>query len=163
MKGNIDELLLLGTLGASALISDLWDETVKERTLISSIVCNWSLARVTNPQGPIVFGVAHSDYTDSEILAVITATGSWDGGDKIAQEVAKRLVRQIGTLQSTGSPAAGETDYRFNDGRTMKTKLNWLLNEGDTLRMWAFNRSAAALSTTDPGLRCSGHANLWKR
>ncbi len=162
LKGNIDEALSLGTLAASALIGDTWDETVNEKTFCSSIVVNWMVDNITSPQGPIDFGVAHSDYSDAEILEVIQNAGSWDTGDKISQEQAKRLVRQIGTLQAESS-LAGTTDYRFNDGRPKKTKLNWALQTGDTLKMWAFNRSAGALATTVPSLRASGHANLWQR
>ncbi len=162
LKGNVDESLSLGTLAASAVVGDQWDEVVNERTRISSILVTWMIDNITSPQGPIVFGVAHSDYSDAEILEVIQNAGSWDSGNKISQEQAKRLVRVIGTLQADGD-FAGTTDYRFNEGRPKHTKLNWMLQTGDTLKMWAFNRSAGALATTVPTLRADGHANLWQK
>ncbi len=79
--------------------------------------------------------------------------------------MAKRLVRQIGTF--TGAQAgltAGSSDgadVTVNDGKPVKTKLNWRLNTGDTLKMWAFNLSTSALADLDPQMRASGHANLW--
>ncbi len=161
MKGNVEENLSLGTLASGATVSDTWDEAVSERTLISSIVCTWSLDNLTAGQGPLTFGVAHSDYSDAEIQQVIDNAGSWDPGDKIAQEQAKRLVRVIGDYASPGG--SGAQDLEFNDGRTMKTKLNWMLQTGDTLKMWVHNRSGSALATTVPVLKATGHANLWQR
>ncbi len=164
LKGNVEENLSLGTLASGALISDTWDETVNETTRISSILVDWSVDEITFPHGPLLFGVAHSDYTDAEIEAVIENAGSWDSGNLISQEVAKRKIRIIGSMTSDiGDPAGGGTmDIRFNDGRPVRTKLNWILNSGDTLKMWVYNRSAAALATTVPVLKASGHANLWQ-
>ncbi len=162
LKGNVQESLSLGTLGADSLVADTWDESPEEKTLVSSIVCTWSLDQLTAPQGPIIFGVAHSDYSDNEIEAVIENVASWDQGSKVEQEIAKRLVRQIGQFVSPTGAGEGLTDVSFNDGKPVKTKLNWRLNSGDTLKMWAYNVSASALSTSVPIMRCNGHANLWQ-
>ncbi len=160
LKGNIEESLALGTLGTRTLIADTFDESPEEKTLISSIVATWALNGIVSGQGPIAFGVAHSDYSDAEIEAVLENVASWDQGSKVEQEIAKRLVRQIGVFVSqTGS---GTNDVEFNDGKPMKTKLNWRLNTGDTLKMWAYNISDDALSTADPVMKCNGHANLWQ-
>ncbi len=78
LKGNIDESLSLGTLATKTLVADTWDESPEEKTLISSIVCTWSLDNITPGQGPLIFGVAHSDYSDAEIEAVIENQASWD-------------------------------------------------------------------------------------
>ncbi len=161
VKGNIHEDKALGTLAASTLIGENFDEVVNEKMLISSIVASWSLDGMVAGQGPIVFGVAHSDYTDPEIEQVIENAGSWDTGNKISQEQGKRLVRQIGEFVSEFD--TGTDDIRFNNGKPVKTKLNWLLDTGDTLKMWAYNRSAAALTTADPVMTATGHANLWRR
>ena len=136
------------------------DETVEERTRCSSLDATWSMSNFTPAQGdgPILVGVAHSDYTAAEIEEVIENTGSWTEGSKVEQEIAKRLVRVIGTLRSlTG---ATENDV-LNDGKPIKTKLNWILNSGDTLKIWAYNIGGSALATTDPEVNVFGHANLW--
>ncbi len=160
LKGNIDENLSLGTLASKTLVSDTWDETVEDRARISSIVCAWSLDELTGSQGPILFGVAHSDYTDAEIEQVLENAGSWKEGSKVEQEISKRLVRIIGTFD-TENNSTDPADADFNDGRPVKTKLNWVLNEGDTLKMWGYNVSGTPLATTAPNIRCNGHANLW--
>lgn len=157
LKGNVEENLSLGTLASGALVSDTWDEAPDEKTLISSIVCTWSLDNLTIGQGPLVFGVAHSDYTDLEIDEVLDSTGSWDRGNKIQREIGKRLVRTIGTFRGDA------IDTVFAEGKMVKTKLNWMLVTGETLKMWVKNRSGSSLSTTVPVVKATGHANLWSR
>ncbi len=101
------------------------------------------------------FGLAHSDYSDTEIEQCLESQGSIDLGDKIAQEQANRLVRSIG--QMTGSPVAGG-GLDFNDGRPKKTKLNWLMSTGDTLNLWIRNGSGAAWTT---GSAIVTQGNMW--
>lgn len=160
IRGNVDEELSLGTLASRTLVSTIFDNVVNERTLISSILARWSLAGMTgNPtDGPILVGVAHSDYTDAEIQAVIDQTVSWNEGDKIGQEIASRKVREIGVFPRAATAAEAVV---LNDGRPMKTKLNWTLLQGQSLRIWAYNTGASALDTTVPVVRANGHANLW--
>ncbi len=161
IKGDIDETLNLTTLGAGTLVSTQFDNVVDDRTLVSSILSSWSLDDFTvgSGIGPVMCGVAHSDYTDAEIQAVIDATESWNESDLVAKEVANRKVRRIGVFQS---PAAAGF-ISLNDGKPIKTKLNWSLAEGQTLRLWAFNMGTVAIGTTVPTLHAQGHANLWKR
>ncbi len=158
-KGNVDEALALGTLAAATLIGQAFGETAVEKCRISSIVATWALSEFTlgAGDGPISVGLAHSDYTDAEIEEVIEVTGSWDIGNKISRERMKRLVRHVGVFntQITGEAAV------LNDGNSIKTKLNWGLVTGDTLRFWAYNHGTSALAGTDPQLEVTGHANLW--
>ncbi len=161
IRGSIDEDLDLGTLAAKTLIAGAFDESANQRMLVSSIVATWTLDGMVAGQGPILFGIAHSDYDSPEIEAVIENTGSWDEGNKVAQEIAKRQVRIIGTM--VGPMDTGTDDVVWNDGKPVKTKLNWILNTSDTLDLWAYNLSTAALTTAAPVLRASGHANLWPR
>ncbi len=163
IRGNVDENLSVGTLAAGTLISAVFDETVNERTLVSSVVASWSLSNMTPAEGVglLVVGVAHSDYTDAEIEAYIENTGSWNEGDKIQQrEVGKRLIRRVGQF---AAPSAAVSAVTLNDGKPIKTKLNWILLQGQTLRYWAYNQGTAAFATTDPDVRLQGHANLWPR
>ncbi len=160
LKGSVDENLPLGTLAARTLVVATFDEGVNERTLISSIVASYSLSDVTPGDniGPVMVGVAHSDYTAAEIEAVIENTGSWNEGTLVENEIAKRKVRIIGTFPQ--SPSAGATVV-LNNGLPIKTKLNWILTQGQTLDLWAYNLGSAAFATTDPDVHCQGHANLW--
>jgi len=162
LRGRIDENLALGTLAPVTLISVIFDETVIEKSLISSIVATWSMRNFTESgnDGPILVGVAHSDYTDGEIEAVIESTGSWNVGNKIEQEIAKRLVRIVGTFESSNQALGAAV---LNDGKPIKTKLNWSLVTGQSLRLWAYNLGGSALDTTDPTVHVEGHANLFMK
>ncbi len=161
IKGNINELVNVGTLGASTVISAVFDNVVDERTLITSIVATYSVDGWTPAAdtGPLVVGVAHSDYTDAEIQEWFTQTTSWDEGNKISQEINSRKIRTIGTFQ-TPSDVATES-LVLNDGKPIKTKLNWILTQGQTLSLFVFNAGTAAFATTDPDVRAEGHANLF--
>ncbi len=160
LKGNVDERIDIGTLAANTLLKQDMGGTVIERTLVSSIVATWSLKDFTPAagQGPLLVGVAHSDYTAAEIEAYLETSGSWTEGAKIQQEIAKRKIRIIGTLK--GGAVLGQGDV-LNDGKPIKTKLNWILVTGQTISVWAYNQGDAAYATTDPDLTVQGHANLF--
>ncbi len=102
------------------------------------------------------FGVAHSDYSAAEIEEALEASGSMDLGDKVAMEQANRLVRTIGTISPAGTPAGG--GKMFNDGKPVKTRLNWLMAIGDTLNVWIRNGSGVVW-TSGAGISILG--NLW--
>ncbi len=161
LKGIIDEIMGLSTLAGETLISALVSDSLDERAWLSSVKATWSLADLTlaDNTGPIVVGVAHSDYTSAEIEAWIENANSWTQGDMISQEVAKRRIRQVGTFaqQVSGSGAT----IVLNDGKMIHTKCGWMLTTGDTVRIWAYNSGTAALATTSPEVKVNGHANLW--
>ncbi len=165
IKGRVSEQLSLGTLAATTLVSADFDDTVTERTLVSSIVASWSMADMTEGAGigPIMIGIAHSDYSDAEMEAVIENDQNWAEGDLVAQEVGKRKVRTIGIFPTSPGGGGGTEISVLNDGKPIKTKLNWILNSGQTLALWAYNMGANPLATTIPVIRIEGHANLWPR
>ncbi len=154
LRGNVDEQTALGTLSAAALLRDLFDETVDERCLLSSIVATYSFGEGAGNQGPIRVGLAHSDYTAAEISEYIDNTGSWSEGNKISQEISKRLVREIGVF--TGETPEGS----LNDGKPIKTRLNWILGEDQGLQSWYINEDTSVL-TTGLIMHIDGHVNLW--
>ncbi len=162
IKGQVDETLALGTLGAQTAIGTIFDSTVNERTLVSSIVATYGLSSFTPgvKVGPLVVGVSHSDYTQAEIEAWVENTGSWNEGDLVQQEVANRKIRRIGAFDA---PDDQEDTNVLNDGKPIKTKLNWILLQGQTLRLWVYNSGTTAVSTTDPDVTLQGHCNLWPR
>ncbi len=161
LRGNIDHFLALGTLNNNDVIGSALD-TVVDTTWVSSIKATWSLNDLTpiTDAGPILVGIAHSDYSDPEIEAFLENTGSWDAGDMVSQELARRKIRVVGTFQFSGGSSALSSDV-LNDGRQLTTKCGWMLSPGDTLRVFAYNTGSAALATTDPSVRVQGHANLW--
>ncbi len=106
-----------------------------------SVSMLWAIRNFTVSEGPIVFGYAHGDYTVTEIKQAIEAETMMDRGDKIAAEQGNRLVRRVGVF--SGAVA----DEVINDGRPMKTRLNWVIPVGKTLNAWVYNQSGAALTT----------------
>ncbi len=163
LRGNIDHKLVLGTLGAKVLIGSLVADTVVDTTFVSSVKATWSLADFTDEvgDGPIVCGIAYSDYSDSEVEQFVeNITGSWDAGDLVSQEIARRKIRVVGTFPS--APLSGIAVSSLNDGEPVQTKAKWSLSPGDTVRIWAYNSGDAAL-TTGAQLFVNGFANLWPR
>ncbi len=160
-RGAVEELLDIGTLAADTLVSANFGASVDERTWISSLKAAWSLSGLTSSagDGPLLVGIAHNDYSSAEIEAFIENTGSWQEGDLVAQEIGKRKIRIVGSFESLDVAASGW--MVMNDGKPITTKCNWVLNTGDTLKVWAYNMGDSAFATTDPDLHVNGHANLW--
>ncbi len=163
LAGAVDHKLQLSTLAGNVVIGSSIADVVTEETWLSSVKLVWSLNQWTKTadRGPVWVGVAHSDYTDTEIEAWIENTGSWETSDKIqSREVSRRLIRQVGIFQEPDDAIVTQT---LNDGRPIRTKCGWMLGTGQTLKVWAYNMGSAAFATTDPALRCNGHANLWPK
>ncbi len=164
IRGTVDEELDLGTLAARTAISAIFDNVVNERTLVSSLVATWSLAdwTVATGDGPVLVGVAHSDYTSAEIEEYLEQTQSWNEGNMIAQEINTRKIRRVGQFESPIGGVAADSVV-LNDGRAIKVKLNWIILQGQSLQVWAYNMGGSAFATTNPTLRVAGHANLFPK
>lgn len=162
IRGSLEAEGDLSTLAAKTVITFVTGRSVNERTLISSVVLNWSLSNLTEAfsDGPIVCGIAHSDYSATEVEAYLENTSSWNEGDVISQEIAKRKIRRVGTFQT---PAQALGIVTLNDGRSIYTKCNWILLQGQGITFWAYNSGTSALATTAAELTINGHANLWPR
>ncbi len=102
------------------------------------------------------FGYAHSDYSAAEVEECLESQSSMDLGDKVAQEQANRLVRKVGIISSSGGVASA--GLSFNDGKPVKTRLNWFMSIGDTLNLWVRNGSAANYTT---GSLLVSSGDLW--
>ncbi len=144
------------------MVSNVIGDTVTERTYLSSVVLRWALKNFTQGagDGPIMVGVAHSDYTSAEIEEWLENLSSWKEADLIGQEVAKRKIRMVGVFVT---PATVNDAAVLNDGKPIRTKCGWILTQGQTLRVWAYNLGTSALATTVPDVRAEGHANLWPK
>ncbi len=162
LRGNVDESLNLGTLATLTLVSVDFDESVNETTWLSSVKGSYTLDELTPGQGPIFIGLAHSDYSDAEIEEWIETTQSWNAGDLVAKEVARRKIRRIGVFPAEGGALVTDT-IALNGGRPITTKCGFLLQTGQTASLWAYNMGPANLSATVPIVRVQGHANLWPR
>ncbi len=162
LRGNVDHQLDLGTLAANTLVGSLLTGVVEEKAWVSSMIALWALTQFTEGSdiGPITVGVAHSDYTDAEVEEFIENAGSWSQGNKVAQEVARRKIKIVGVFSTEAGSSASDVNV-LADGRLIRTKLNWMLTTGQTIRIWAFNEGSNPIGTTTPDLDVKGHVNIW--
>ncbi len=162
IKGPVDLGFLLGTLAGNTVISSGPSDTVDDTTWCSSVKGTWSLSDYTPSasDGPILVGIAHSDYTDAEIEAWVENSSGWSQADQVGQEVSRRKIRRVGTFPT---PIDASTPSVLADGRAITTKAKWMLSEGQNITFWAYNQGTSALATTDPRVHFQGHANLWPK
>ncbi len=162
VKGNIDLESNLGTLAGTTLQAIPAGDVVTERARVTSIDCTYSLSDYTPiaDVGPVIVGVAHGDYSQAEIEEWVELVTGWDVGDRVSREVSSRLIRRIGVFDIGGNAVATDV-HTLNDGKPIKTRLNWPLATGQTLDFWVYNSGTGAFATTTPDLGVKGHANLF--
>ncbi len=161
IRGAIDLKIDVGTLAAQTLAAQVNGDVVTERTLLSSIMARYNLGQFTVGAGvgPLIFGVAHSDYTAAEIEEFIEQSGSWNEGDKISQEVGRRKIKIVGQFDI---PFDGTNlNLNYDHGKKVYTRLGWILTTGQTFDLFIYNQGEAAFATTDPDVSMLGHANLY--
>ncbi len=139
---RIDGSVTLSTLANNTVISGNLTTVSTEAYRAISLNGVWSLRGLTAGEGPVIFGVAHSDYTAAEIEECLEQASGLAKSDKIATEQSNRLVRRIGVLGTNN-----EIDTTFNDGKNHKTRLNWGCATGQSLAGWAWNKSGGNLTT----------------
>ncbi len=133
--------LALATLAdAVVLQANVAGGTFAEDFRVTSIRSTWTMRGATPDEGPIMLGYNHGDYTVTEVKENIESQGLSPAG-KIEREQANRLVRQIGAFQGAGQ------DKVLNDGKPIRTKLNWIIQDGIGLEFFAMNQSGAILTT----------------
>ncbi len=162
LGGPIDEDNDLGTLSAKSAVRFAIADVVTEKAWLSSIDATWALQNLTlaTDDGPIMVGVAHSDYTVTEIEEWIENATGWSEADLVAKEVSGRKIRKVGIFDAP--PTAAE-DTVLNDGKPIHTRCGWMLMTGQGLALWAYNLGDSNLATTDPNLFTQGVAHLWPR
>ncbi len=128
----------------------------KYRILSVEFTAAWTEIKASI-DGALLFGVAHGDYTATEIEEALEATLSISQGNMIAREQANRLVRILGIIQ--GDVITPEADSVFNDGRSIKKRLNWEIPIGIATEMWVMN-SSGTVYTTGSVLILQGTANV---
>lgn len=146
-----------GALAALDVATNVVTNAASDIYRLVSIDCaySWSEIEATIDDG-CTFGVAHSDYTAAEIEECLESFASMDLGDKVAQEQSNRLVREIGIISGPHSVVGGGVS--FNDGRRVKTRLNWKMVTGDQLGLWIRNASNV-IWTTGSSVTIDG--DLW--
>lgn len=137
---RISPELLLSTLATDNVLSVAVTAVAVNAYRAMSIKAAYSLALLADGEGPITVVIAHSDYDNTEIGECLASQASIDRGNKIANEQANRLVRVIGSFTETGESS-------LNDGKPIKTRLNWYIGTGDSLQLFYKNEGNGTLTT----------------
>ncbi len=133
--------ITLGTLANITVLTAGSTSTADGAYRMISMQAVWTLKGGTTGEGPITVGYAHSDYSVTEIKEALEANASINIGNKVSNEQANRLVRIVGTF------GGGLTDEQLNEGRPVKTRLNWFIPIGMQVNLFAYNDSGATLTT----------------
>lgn len=139
VSGAIALLTLADVTLLAGSITNVSDEAYR----VFSVKATYALRDFTQGEGPLEVGIAHGDYTDAEIEEWREATAAISRGDEIAREQMNRKCRHVGTF---GLDSGGDASV-LNDGRPIKTRLNWVIATGDTVKVWIYNRSGGPLTS----------------
>lgn len=138
---RMSESLATGALAVNTVTGTNFANSFRREAYVISGDFTATMHGHTAGEGPIVVGLAHSDYSDAEIEEWLEANGSWDISDKIAQEHARRKCRILGTFSGVG---VTET---LNDGKPFRKKIGFTVESEHTLKLWAYNESGTQLTT----------------
>ncbi len=131
----------LTTLAANDLSSTAFGSLLDQEVWAISMDVQALLHGNTAGEGPLIIGVAHSDYSAAEIEEWLEEASSWIKANKVGQERAKRKCRTIGTFDMS------VVNERMNQGKSMRVKLGFAIEDGSGLQLWGYNEGAAALTT----------------
>lgn len=135
----VSAALTLSTLADATLLSQVLVGTLAEDLWAIAAHLTWAIRGQTVGEGPLFVGVADGDLTDAEIEEKIELVYV-DPADRIAVERAGRAVRNAGAFPSIA------IDEVIQDGKVIKTKMNFMEGNGKTIKFWVYNRSGAALT-----------------
>ncbi len=150
--------IALSTLANNTVLSTaLFGSAFGEDIFIISIDSTWHIDALTDGQGPIDVGFAHSDLTVDEVSEALSAELT-DPDDIIQKERARRPVRRSGIFH--GKVGGNES---LNDGKPIRTKMKFSVGDGHQINFWQQNLSGATL-TTGATVRVSGTIfGRWQR
>ncbi len=138
----ISATLALSTLLDNIVIKGTTQAVFSRRFHVVYTKLFWTLRSATAGEGPIICGLAHSDYSVLEIaeaqdVAVVNSS------NKVEQERANRWVREIGSFRGLTT----EEEIRGNSGgEKVYSKLNWTIEEAMSLDFWCQNRTGGTLA-----------------
>ncbi len=140
--------LNLSTLASATHLKATMITTDNEMFIISTDLL-WSVKGLTAGEGPLQVGIAHGDYSVTEIKEWFESSGSATTGNMIAQEQSKRRCRGSGVFNGLN------TEETLNDGKPIRTKARFSIPDAGTVDMWVRNDSGATL-TTGASVQCVG-------
>jgi len=136
--------ITLGALANQIVVTGALTGSADGAYRIISVSGVWSLKNAFAGEGPVTVGFAHSDYSVTEIKEALESGASISIGLKVEQERTRRLVRVVGQF---AGPTIDAQDQTLNDGKPIKTRLNWFIPIGKAVNLFAYNDSGAVLQT----------------
>ncbi len=138
---RVNNSVALSTLADGAVLKLTLMQVTQEFYAITGHL-SYSIRDLAAGEGPLLIGLAHGDYTVTEIKEAIEADQT-SQGTKIEQEQTRRKVRDVGFV---GGAASAE-DALFDHGRIQKTKMGFHLEDGQNAVAWVQNLTGATLTT----------------
>lgn len=130
-------------------------DDVEEPMFLLSIDVTASMKEHTANEGPILFGIAHSDYTAAQIEEYIENTAGWSFGNLVQQEINSRGKR----IKIIGRFSGKDAFEQWNDGIVKRIPCKFRLENGETITPWAYNEDANPL-TAGSSIQMDGKAYL---
>ncbi len=148
--------LALSTLAANTVIASSPLSALTEDLYIMSIDSTYVMRDGTAGEGPLDVGWSHGDYTVAEIGQALDS-GLSGPGTKIEEEQSRRLVRLSGTFHALAAEEA------LNNGTKLRTKLKFIIEDGQTIDLFVVNRNTSSL-TSGTSIEVSGTIfGVWLR
>ncbi len=148
---QVNTSLSTGALAALDVVQSDFPQNLDESFKVVYVKLFWTTSNMTPGEGPIMCGIAHSDYTATEVEECLEASTSWDRGNRIGNEHAARMVRRAVAFPLTSA------DETTNDGKAIYQKLYWPIATGETLALWIRNTGPNTL-TSGGDIRVDGVA-----
>ncbi len=138
---RFDAQVALSTLGAATIILGDMLGTINNEHYAISMDAYVSVQDHTAAEGPLDVGVAHGDYTTTEVGEWFNSTNLIGGTDQVQKEHNRRKCRDIGRLSGLS------TQEILFDGGAKRVRLGFMVEDGATMNIFVFNRDDDALTT----------------
>lgn len=147
--GRVNESLALGTLATNTFLTGALFTNGTGRKFLISADLSWNWSEVTQGNGPINVGVAHGDYTTTELLEWFSSASFTQSNKQEREENARgRFVKQAGTISAmAGGSGTNTAAGQLAQGGLKRLKLGFLIEDGEAVNVWAHNADAVLLAT----------------
>ena len=133
----------MGTLAdITSIVADIGGN-FDEDAYIISIDALWQLRNNTVGEGPLEVGFCHGVYTQVEVDEWQEQSSDFSSPhvNPLLQETQRRKIRTAGSFSGN---AAEEV---LNNGMPIRTKMKFTIADGESIRMWAYNRAGSTRTT----------------
>ncbi len=151
-------------LGSAGITPDTADDNFIATSVEATYSINIEQAAEPNEVGPVVVGLAKSDYSTAEIEAWVENTTGFTRANLISQEISARHIRHVGMFTLPQVTTSQQVSAELNDGVPIKTRLNWRILEGTRIVVWLYNAGEVSIvASAGQNLVMAGQINgFWE-